>query len=139
MSLTAISDAVEGFFKGAVKPVLDKFIPDAQQRLEAENMFFRMSHEVNLGQVEINKIEAANTNVFVSGWRPFIGWVCGVTLLYSVLGHAFLVWSLDVVSVFSSTPIPTIPKPDMTITFEILLAMLGLGGFRTYEKVKGVA
>ena len=98
-----------------------------------------MSHEVNLGQVEINKIEAANTNVFVSGWRPFIGWVCGVTLLYSVLGHAFLVWSLDVVSVFSSTPIPTIPKPDMTITFEILLAMLGLGGFRTYEKVKGVA
>lgn len=133
-----IAEAITGVFQGVVKPVLDKFIPDAKDRLEAENMFFNMAHQVNMGQLEINKIEASSENTFVAGWRPFIGWVCGATLAYSVLGHAFFNFILELVNNYTMKNMPVLPAPDMTITLEILIAMLGLGGMRTYEKLKGV-
>lgn len=133
-----IAEAIAGFMTGTVKPILDKFVPDASLRLEAEQLVLKGLLASDLAQVELNKVEAENQNVFVSGWRPFIGWVCGGSLAYAVLGYSFLNWILAFSATFTGHPVPALPAPDMTITFELLLAMLGLGGMRTYEKLKGV-
>ena len=130
-----ISDVVKGIFEGVVKPVLDKFVPDASQRLEAELLFFKQAHAIDLAQLEVNKVEAASTSMFVAGWRPFIGWVCGVSFGYSVIGFTFLNWALALYSAYSGHVVPALPPPDTTITMELLLGMLGLGGMRTYEKI----
>jgi hypothetical protein len=81
MSALAIKEAVEGFFKGTVKPVLDKFIPDAEKRLEAENMIFTQVHAIGMGQIEINKEEAKSSKLFVAGWRPAVGWICACSAM----------------------------------------------------------
>lgn len=133
-----IADAIAGFMTGTVKPILDKFVPDAKDRLEAENLVLKALISSDTQQVELNKVEAANTSTFVSGWRPFIGWVCGASLAYAVIGYSFLNWLFLLVNGVTVADVPELPKPDTTITFEILMAMLGLGGLRTYEKLKGV-
>ena len=133
-----IAEAAEGFMKGVVKPVLDKFVVDADKRLEAEQLAIVHLQALNLAQIEVNKVEAASPNLFVSGWRPFIGWVCGGSFAYALIGNDILNWTLQVVSVYTAKPIPVIPEPDTTIVLEILFALLGFGGFRTYEKIRGV-
>lgn len=131
----AILTAVLGF----VKPILDKFIPDAKDRLEAENMLMQALMNADSAQLEVNKTEAAHANIFVAGWRPFIGWVCGASLAYAVILFSFLNWILQVISQFTGHAFPVLPAPDTTITLEILMAMLGLGGMRTFEKLRKVA
>lgn len=84
-------------------------------------------------QTDINLAEASNPNLFVSGWRPFIGWICGVGLFYHFIGFsvfqwAIALWKLDV----------TAPVLDTGGLMSLVLAMLGMGGLRTFEKVKGV-
>jgi hypothetical protein len=138
MSALAVKEAVEGFFKGTVKPVLDKFIPDAEKRLEAENMIFTQVHAIGMGQIEINKEEAKSSKLFVAGWRPAVGWICAFNLGYAMLGNDILNWCLQMASVISGKSIPMLPEPDITLTLELLLGLLGLGGLRTYEKLKGV-
>ncbi|MGL5934623.1 MAG: 3TM-type holin [Cetobacterium sp.] len=133
-----ISEVISGVFEGAVKPILDKFVPDAQERLEAEQLFFKQAHELNMGQVEINKIEAASADLFVAGWRPFIGWVCGATFAYAVIIRDLLVWGVNMYSVYRGVAIPVPPAVDSTLTLEVLFALLGFGGLRTYEKSKGL-
>lgn len=133
-----IAEVVSGIFSGAIKPVLDKFIPDAKDRLEAELLVVKNLQEINLAQIDLNKVEAANANIFVSGWRPFIGWVCGCSFAYAVIGNDLLNWSMQLFTLYSGKTIPPFPEPDVTITFEILMAMLGLGGYRTFEKLRGV-
>ena len=85
------------------------------------------------GQMEINKVEAANASVFVSGWRPFVGWVCGGGLVYTFIGQPLLSWA----SLIWNFPIP--PNLDMGTLITLLGGLLGLGGMRTAEKIKGVA
>lgn len=131
-----IADAVAGVFSGVVKPMLDKWIPDAAQRLEAEQFFFKQAHELNLAQIEVNKVEAASDNLFKSGWRPFVGWACAGSLAYSVVVRDLLNWAMGVASMYTDKVIPTLPNPDMSLMFELLLALLGFGGLRTYEKLK---
>lgn len=133
-----ISEAIAGVFKGAVEPILNKWIPDAKDRLEAELLFFKQAQEINLAQIEVNKIEAASDSLFKGGWRPFIGWVCGGSLAYSLVGKSVLDWVMAVVSLYTDKPIPALPAVDTTIVFDLILALLGLGGLRTFEKYKGV-
>jgi hypothetical protein len=87
------------------------------------------------GQMQTNQTEASNANVFVSGWRPFIGWVCGAALVYHYILRPMLPWLLALLG----KPMPPIPPLDMGDLITILLGMLGLGGLRTYEKKQGVA
>ena len=134
-----IIDAVAGVFSGVVKPILDKWIPDASERLKAEQAILGAGQAVVMAQIEINKAEAQSSSIFVAGWRPAIGWVCAGSLLYAVLGYNIMNWIFHVISLWQGAVIPTLPPPDTTITMEILLGMLGLGGYRTYEKLKGVA
>ena len=133
-----ISEAISGFVKGTVQPILDKWIPDAKDRLEAEQAVMKGALALDLAQMEVNKVEAASASMFVAGARPFIMWVCGASLAYAVIGYTFLNWILAVVTTYSGHTFPVLPPVDTTVTLEILMGMLGLGGMRTYEKLKGL-
>lgn len=140
MGLNPIADSVQGFMSGVVKPILDKIVPDAKDRLEASQKLETEIYTLTAAQIEINKIEAASSSVFVAGWRPFIGWVCGASLVYALVGNDFFNWSLEVIARLQGAPTPPkFPEPDTQITFQILMALLGLGTMRSWEKSKGVA
>lgn len=113
-------------------------IPDPQQRekarADAEATILSLLGQQQQGQVEINKVEAANANVFVSGWRPFIGWVCGAALGYTYIIAPFWAWVLTIW--YPSVSLPILPTENL---FELVMAMLGLGGLRTFEKIRGVS
>ena len=103
---------------------VDKFTRDKEEKAQ-------LIQEINKAQIEVNKIEAGQTNVFVSGWRPFIGWTCGIALCYHFVLQPFLMFIL------SSTGNPMeLPVFHMETLTTVLMGMLGLGGLRTYEKVK---
>ena len=82
----------------------------------------------------MRQIEAASARLFVSGWRPFVGWTCAAALAFKYIGGPLLVLACDLAGV--TVTLPAIDATDLT---PILLGMLGLGGLRTLEKVKGVA
>ena len=84
-------------------------------------------------QIDVDKQEASNANIFVAGWRPFIGWVCGVGLLCQYLIGPIFTW-LDALVSTHPTPFPPL---DLGTLLTLLLGMLGLGGMRSYEKVNG--
>lgn len=111
--------------------ILDRVIPDknaraqAQEALEAAEQSGEL--QVLLGQLEINKQEAAHKSIFVAGARPFILWVCGVALLYNTLLHPILNIWVDM------------PPVETGLLYPVLTGMLGLGGMRSWEKSKGVA
>jgi hypothetical protein len=130
--MSVISGILEGL--NIVKTGLDKWIPDAKDRLEAELLVTKQMHELALAQVELNKVEAANTNVFISGWRPMVGWVCAASFFYAVIGNDLLNYVLQLVSMFTAKPMPVFPEPDTTITMELLFAMLGVGAMRSWDK-----
>lgn len=112
--------------------VINKIWPD---KTEQEKQQLAAAVSIVQGQLDVNKEEAKNPNVFVSGWRPFIGWVCGVSLGYTYLGYPLLTWFAAIYN--PTLHIPTLGNDGML--YELLFGMLGLGGLRTFEKVKGVA
>jgi hypothetical protein len=112
--------------------VINKIWPD---KTEAEKQQLAAAVAMVQGQLEVNKAEASNPSVFVAGWRPFIGWVCGAALVYHYIVRPMLPWLLALLG----KPMPPIPPLDMGDLITILLGMLGLGGLRTYEKKQGVA
>jgi len=86
------------------------------------------------GQLEINKIEAGSSSVFVAGWRPFAGWVCGIGLAYVSIIEPVARLVATIVGYTGD-----FPAIDTTLTMQVLLGMLGMGGLRTLDKIKGVA
>lgn len=122
-------------------PLIDKLvdrIPDpnerAREKARIETELLAAANAQQAQQVEINKIEAANPNLFVSGWRPFIGWCCGLGIFWAFLGQPVAVW---VVTTFKFAT--SVPQVETGYLLEMVLAMLGIGGLRTFEKLKGVA
>lgn len=122
-----------------VAGLLDKFIPDADERNrlahEIATMSERHAHELAKGQIEINKISAGHKSMFVAGWRPFVGWTCGVALAWHFVGQPLAVFVIAIAGVET----PPLPVFEMESLLTVLLGMLGLGGLRTFEKTKSVA
>lgn len=122
----------------ALGTLIDRLIPDraAAERAKAdmEAALIKASNDAALAQVEVNKIEAGHGSVFVAGWRPAIGWVCAAALAWAFIVGPVLSWSLAVLGVRE-----TLPAIGTDNLFELVLAMLGLGGLRTFEKMRGVA
>lgn len=87
-------------------------------------------------QADINKAEAYSGNLFVAGWRPWIGWVCGAAFAYSFVIQPFLQFGFA--AAHSPVDPAAFPKLDLNTMMPVLLGMLGLGGMRTYEKVNGI-
>ncbi len=128
--------------KGAISPIMDgilRFIPDANERARAKEQFegqmLAAMTSLVQGQLEINKIEAQHTSVFVAGWRPGIGWICGAALAWNFILQPIGTWAAFIAGV-ELEGMPTLDTGELTT---ILLGMLGLGGLRTYEKRLGVA
>jgi hypothetical protein len=92
------------------------------------------------GQIEINKIEAASASGFSKNWRPAVGWICCAGLCYVFLVRPLLPWIIQVggIIVGERPVIPELPDIPMTDMMMLLGGLLGLGGMRTFEKVKGV-
>lgn len=123
---------------GPISALLDKVIPDAGERArlahEIATMAERQAHEIALAQIEVNKEEAKSENLFKSGWRPFIGWVCGIAFAYHFVGQPVIMFVLA----YLGYPVPELPGFDMASLMTVLGGLLGLGGLRTFEKYKGV-
>ena len=127
----AAVNAAEG-----VANIVDKFVETEEERKAAELLKARLMMKPSLAQAEINKIEAAHRSVFVAGWRPFIGWVCGAALAWHFILFDVAVW----VTVNFFPEVTEIPKLTGTETLAtVLLSLLGLGAFRTVEKLQGRA
>ncbi|MEI6729816.1 MAG: holin family protein [Pseudomonadota bacterium] len=134
-----------GIFDFAGK-VIDRLIPDPQAKLDATQKLLELQQSGELaqlaattdlakGQLDINKIEAASTSLFVSGWRPFIGWICGIALGYHFILQPLLAFIITEYTGKSAT----LPIFDMSTLSTILMGLLGLGGMRTFEKIKGIS
>ncbi len=113
----------------AVGNVLDALFTSDDERLDKAVIMERLRQQPSLAQVELNKVEAQHRSIFVAGWRPFIGWVCGVGLLMSFIVNPILQW-------WTNKPGPALPEDIM---MELILALLGLGALRTVEKMNGKA
>ena len=116
---------------GPITELLEKIIPDATERnriaFELNTLAEKHAQELAKGQLAVNAVEAAHKNLFVSGWRPAVGWCCCLALMYStILAPILGIWF-------------TVPPVDSSLLTTVLLGMLGLGGLRTIEKTKTVA
>ena len=123
---------------GPVTHLLDKFVEDADTKAKLAHDIATMSerHAQNLAmaQIEVNKAEAASGSLFKGGWRPFIGWTCGIAFFYHFVGQPVAVFGLAM----GGMEIPTLPEFDMGTLMTVLGGMLGIGGLRTYEKKQGL-
>jgi len=116
---------------GPITGLLGKWVEDKDQKArlahEIATLAQKEAHKNAALQLDVNKAEAAHKSLFVAGWRPFIGWCCGLGLLYSVLLSPLLdIWF-------------EMPAIDSSILMPTMTGMLGLGALRSYEKVKGVS
>jgi hypothetical protein len=122
---------------GPVTGLLDKFIEDKDQKSklahEIATMSQKYAQEIAKGQLEVNKVEAAHKSLFVSGWRPFIGWTCGLGMFGNFITIPFSNFVLALLSI--EIVIPLVPLETM---MPVLMGMLGLGAMRTYEKKNAV-
>jgi hypothetical protein len=122
---------------GPITGLLDKFIEDKDQKsrlaYEVATMAENHAQELSKGQLEVNKVEAAHKSLFVSGWRPAVGWVCVLGMFGNFITIPFTNFVLALTG--SEIEVPLIPLETM---MPVLLGMLGLGGLRTYEKKAGV-
>lgn len=122
-------------FGAAAKPVeaignvFDKLFTSDEEREQAKAVFEKIKQQPHILQAEITKIEASHRSIWVAGWRPAIGWVCAVSLSFPFVVNPVMQW-------LTGDTGPVLPT-DSLIT--LVLALVGLGGMRTFEKVKGIS
>lgn len=133
-----------GLFDMAGK-MLDRFFPDPTERAKAEMEMIKMQQDglfkeldaqmqMALAQARINEVEAASPNPWVSGWRPAVGWIGVAALAYQYLLRPLLPWFCNA----AGHPVPDMPELDGGM-MELVALMLGFGGLRTFDKIKGVS
>ena len=131
------------------KSALEKLFPDPAQRAAAALNLERLHQEGDLaglnaevslllGQIDINKIEAASDSFFKSGWRPAVGWTCVLGLFYSFFLRPILVWVILLYHGDAAGEAVVPPSLNIGDLLTLLFGLLGLGGLRTFEKFKGV-
>lgn len=120
----------------AVGNILDELFTSDDEKLDKQIIMQRLLQEPVMVQNEINKLEAQHRTIFVAGWRPFIGWVCGFALAWHFMVYDMAVWA-QVVWWPDSPPPPKLVGTGELIT--VLLSLLGLGSLRTVEKMNGAA
>lgn len=129
----------------ALSALLDRLIPDPQARENAKLALMqadfaqeierlRLALSADQAQTEINKAEAGHGSLFVAGWRPFIGWVCGAAFAYH-----FVLQPLLAFLIANTGGSAALPDFDMEELTTVLMGMLGLGGMRTIEKIRKAA
>jgi hypothetical protein len=136
VNILGISSVVE-----SVGKVIGDLHTSDKERMELELESKRIDQAVDLGQMEVNKVEAANQNLFVAGWRPAIGWVGAGAMFYQFLLYPLLVWAWVWLQAEGYVPKEVKPPPmlDTEALWVILSGMLGIAGMRSFEKSRGVA
>jgi hypothetical protein len=119
------------------KSLIDRFFPDPADKAKAEldMMVLLQTQDLQrvIAQLEVNAKEAASPHLFVAGWRPAVGWCCAAGFLWATIGQPIAAW----VGVRYGWPAP--PAIDTDVLLYVLGGMLGLGGLRSMEKIKGAA
>lgn len=134
-----------GSLADLVGKVVDRVWPDATRAQEIKLELFKAEQAGALqeltnawdnakAQLAVNQVEAGSSSIFVSGWRPFVGWVCGFALVYKFLVEPALLFGFAVAG-----KVVELPPFDFSSLIAILMGMLGLGAMRTYEKTRGVS
>ena len=122
-----------------VLATVDKVIPDADAAQKAKQTIelelIKAANDINLAQVETNKTEAAHRSVWVSGWRPAVGWCCALGVFWMFIGGPAAQW----IAVANDYPLDKLPVFPTDLLFELLFALLGMAGLRSFEKMKGIA
>lgn len=134
---------ISKILRNALEPFVNKIlalIPDKNAREQAKEEFDvqilgALSSLVE-GQLDINKEEAKHVSIFVAGWRPAIGWICGIGLLWNFIVQPILMWIAFMNP--GATDLLLAPRLELGELMTVLLGMLGLGGLRTYEKRLGI-
>ncbi len=116
----------------AVGNVVDQLFTSDEEKAQAAILMAKIRQKPQLLQAEINRVEAGHRSLFVAGWRPFIGWVCGLGFLWAFLLHPLFEWIVAVRGLGISPP--EIVTDNM---MELVLALLGLGALRSVEKMTG--
>lgn len=123
---------------GIFGDIFQTMFPDSaereQKRLEYSLKVQESLNQLDLAQIEVNKVEAQSASMFVAGWRPAIGWVCAAAFAYTLIIQPFLAFTLAAYG----TPVQELPAIDGDLLGWAMGGMLGLGTMRTVEKVKGV-
>jgi len=114
--------------------VVDKLIPDKTQAAKMKHEIAMTLVTSDLAQAEINKVEAAHKSVFVSGWRPAVGWVCVSALAFNYIISPLLAWAAVI-----WMPDAIIPQLDISELLTLLFGLLGMGTLRSYDKTQGTA
>lgn len=120
-----------------VTGIISEFVVDKDKAAELaykiSTLAATQAHEQSLGQLEVNKAEAATGSVFVGGWRPAVGWCCMIAMAVNFVVTPIFGPVIEAYTIVKMVPL------DMTEMMPILLGLLGLGGMRSYEKAQGVA
>ena len=111
--------------------VISRLWPDKTEQARAQ---LAAALTIVQGQLDANRVEAASPSAFTSGWRPGVGWVCVAALAMQYVARPLVAW----VGLVTGHPLPELPGIDGSL-WELMLGMLGLGGLRSFEKVKGVS
>lgn len=124
--------------------IIDKFIPDPEQKAKARTELLLMNQKEleevvksDIAQSAVNKAEAESSSFFKSGWRPAAGWTCVIGLFYTAIGKSFLTFTLTLLSITFEFPveeIPELPSVASADLMTLLFGMLGLGAYRSYDK-----
>lgn len=140
--VSAVGSSIGGLARDVRTAITGKEAITAEERLKIldnvskmETLALQADQAINEGQMKVNEIEAASPSLFKSGWRPATAWVCIFGFAYMVIIRPMLPWAI---ALFHQTVQP-MPEIDTKILLELLAGLLGLGGFRTFEKIKGVA
>jgi len=134
---------IVGALFGVANTLIDRLIPDKNANGKAKLSLEMMLAKGELdtlakgleGNLKINEVEAAHPSIFVAGARPFIMWVCGITFAYHYLVYPIIM----AIAAFKGFDTSVLPKFELQDLMYVMGSMLGIGGFRSYEKLRGVA
>lgn len=133
--------AIIGMVSPLLTDIFDRAFPDkaaaAKAQMDFELQLQQQLANMDLAQLEVNKTEAASQSLFVAGWRPFIGWICGVALLYNYVLMPFMVYLISLYAINHDVKLPPLPVLDIGQLLGLLVGMLGMSGLRTTEKIIG--
>jgi len=133
MSLPVLATAIPGLI-AIMSDLFDGLSGEQKVKAEQAMKLLEMAQAEAEGQRRITQIEAGHRSLFVAGWRPCIGWVCAIGIAYEVLGRPLLLWW----SLVYHSKVLELPSIDYVL-WELTVGMLGMGGLRTFEKIKGVS
>ena len=136
MSLLGVGAVIE-----AVGKVAGDLITTEKEKRELDLREKEIDQKTDLAQIEVNKVEAASSSVFVAGWRPAIGWIGAAAMAYQFLMYPMMLWGWTYLQGTGWVPKDMTPPPvlDADQLWVILSGILGIAGMRSFEKTKGVA